>query len=261
MEYAELLGAGMDAGQLTDRQLGNYTQRAAFLARHADAPLRGQAARVETTLRQEKESRSRPSDFDAGPTLDAVQSTLDWAGFVPGAGAGPDVANAGISAGRGNWAEAGMNLIAAIPFFGDGAKGGKMMSQAMKQGDDTAVKAAQDGLKPIDKTRPKHGTPAHDATAFNEAKRLEASPEHGNAAFNQQLRRPDGTTVPGHRPDAQATRTTTDGKQVQDVTEVQSPSQNDTYMSQKEQKIRDALGKDAGEIQWIRRDETATRQD
>jgi RHS repeat-associated protein len=54
---------------------------------------------------------------------DTVQETLDWAGFIPGVGAVPDLANAGISAVRGNWGQAGLNAIAAVPLIGDAVKG------------------------------------------------------------------------------------------------------------------------------------------
>lgn len=46
--------------------------------------------------------------------LDGIQTTLDLAGFAPGVGSVPDVINAMISAGRGNFGEAAINLVAAI---------------------------------------------------------------------------------------------------------------------------------------------------
>lgn len=51
--------------------------------------------------------------------LDGIQTTLDLAGFALGVGAVPDVINAMISAGRGNFGEAAINLAAAIPGPGD----------------------------------------------------------------------------------------------------------------------------------------------
>lgn len=50
--------------------------------------------------------------------LDAVQMGLTGAGMTP-VGAIADVANAGISLGRGNYADAAANATAAIPVFGD----------------------------------------------------------------------------------------------------------------------------------------------
>ena len=59
---------------------------------------------------------------------------LDFAGFVPVLGAGPDAINTIISAGRGNWGDAAVNAIAIIPFWGDGAKAGKMLAKAGQEG-------------------------------------------------------------------------------------------------------------------------------
>ncbi len=66
--------------------------------------------------------------------LDAIQVVLDFAGFVPVLGAGPDAINTIISAGRGNWGDAAVNAIAIIPFWGDGAKAGKMLAKAGQEG-------------------------------------------------------------------------------------------------------------------------------
>ena len=53
---------------------------------------------------------------------DGVQEALDWVGFTP-AGIVTDPVNAAISAARGNWAEAGINLAATVPVIGDAIKG------------------------------------------------------------------------------------------------------------------------------------------
>lgn len=58
--------------------------------------------------------------------LDGTQLVLDVAGVVPGLGIIPDVANAGISALRGDWVGAGLSLAAAIPFAGWGATAAKV---------------------------------------------------------------------------------------------------------------------------------------
>ena len=60
--------------------------------------------------------------------LDGIQLALDAAGFVPGFGAIPDLTNAAISALRGNWLEAGMSVLAAVPVIGDAAAGAKSHS-------------------------------------------------------------------------------------------------------------------------------------
>jgi hypothetical protein len=51
--------------------------------------------------------------------LDALQGALSIGGFVPVLGAIPDLANAGISAMRGRWADAGISALSALPFAGD----------------------------------------------------------------------------------------------------------------------------------------------
>ena len=73
---------------------------------------------------------------------DWVQGGLDAAGFFPGAGAIPDLINAGISGIRGNWEGAGINAIAAIPIIGDGIKGIKIGVKAADRAAD-ALKAAK----------------------------------------------------------------------------------------------------------------------
>jgi hypothetical protein len=47
--------------------------------------------------------------------LNGLQGALDVAGFAPVIGIIPDLVNAGISAGRGNFGEAGINLVGAVP--------------------------------------------------------------------------------------------------------------------------------------------------
>lgn len=64
--------------------------------------------------------------------LDGIQLALDLAGFVPGFGAIPDLTNAAISALRGNWAEAGLSVLAAVPIIGDASAGAKLASKGMR---------------------------------------------------------------------------------------------------------------------------------
>ncbi len=78
--------------------------------------------------------RNRGPSIDGEKLLDGIQLVLDFAGFIPVLGAGPDVINTIISAGRGNWGDAAINAIAIIPFWGDAAKGGKMLAKAGQEG-------------------------------------------------------------------------------------------------------------------------------
>ena len=72
------------------------------------------------------------SGLDQNSVLDGIQLALDAAGFVPGFGAVPDLINASISALRGNWADAGMSLLAAVPLIGDAAAGVNIARKGVK---------------------------------------------------------------------------------------------------------------------------------
>lgn len=67
-----------------------------------------------------------PSGFGASSVLDAIQTGLSFLGFVPGFGAFFDIANAAISAVRGNYGESAFSLAAAVPGIGDFAAAGKI---------------------------------------------------------------------------------------------------------------------------------------
>lgn len=64
--------------------------------------------------------------------LDGIQMALDVAGMIPLAGSIPDLTNAAISALRGNWLDAGMSLIAAVPGVGDAVGGAKIVKNGVK---------------------------------------------------------------------------------------------------------------------------------
>ena len=64
--------------------------------------------------------------------LDGIQMALDVAGMVPLFGAVPDVMNAAISIYRGNWVDAAMSLVAAVPGIGDVAGGTKIAKNGVK---------------------------------------------------------------------------------------------------------------------------------
>jgi len=62
--------------------------------------------------------------------IDTIQFGLDIAGFIPVIGIPADLANAGIHLVRGNYADAGLSAIGAIPGFGDAIKGGAKIAKA-----------------------------------------------------------------------------------------------------------------------------------
>lgn len=78
------------------------------------------------------EECSEKSKLNTESVLDGIQLALDAAGFAPGVGAIPDLINASISALRGNWVDAGMSLLAAVPLIGDAAAGIKIARKGVK---------------------------------------------------------------------------------------------------------------------------------
>ncbi|MGM0501836.1 MAG: hypothetical protein ACQERJ_04855 [Bacillota bacterium] len=64
--------------------------------------------------------------------VDSIQLGLDIAGMIPAVGAVADLANAGIAAARGNYAEAGLSLVAAVPGIGQLSAAGKLGTKAGK---------------------------------------------------------------------------------------------------------------------------------
>lgn len=92
----------------------------------------------EMLKKQEEEELAENAALDLNAVLDGIQTALDLAGFAPGVGAVPDLLNAAISACRGNWAEAGLSILAAVPLIGDVAAGAKLANRGVKM-----AKAAQ----------------------------------------------------------------------------------------------------------------------
>ncbi|MFK8080641.1 MAG: hypothetical protein AB8B97_10180, partial [Granulosicoccus sp.] len=69
--------------------------------------------------------------------LDGLQTALDFAGFIPGLGAIPDLVNAGVHLARGNKSEAAISAAAAIPLGGDAFKAGTMAVRSADRLNDT----------------------------------------------------------------------------------------------------------------------------
>jgi len=67
--------------------------------------------------------------------LDTLQAALDVGGLIPGFGEPLDLINAGISAARGNWGDAGLSALGAVPFVGWAGTAGKGAKYANKAGD------------------------------------------------------------------------------------------------------------------------------
>ncbi|MEG0260436.1 MAG: DUF6531 domain-containing protein, partial [Lysinibacillus sp.] len=96
---------------------------------------------------KQPEKKKKKSLFSS--ILDGVSLALDVAGFIPGIGAIADVANAGISLARGDYAGAAMNLVGAIPGVGDAAKTAYKVNKAAKAAE-AASKAAKVADKAVD---------------------------------------------------------------------------------------------------------------
>ena len=92
------------------------------------------------------------------PILEGIHTALDVAGFVPGLGAIPDLANAAIYAVEGDAAMAALSAVAAVPGIGDGVKAGTMVGkQIVKQaGKKAAKEAAEKAAKKTEKEMPKN---------------------------------------------------------------------------------------------------------
>jgi hypothetical protein len=79
--------------------------------------------------------------------LDGLQTGLDVAGLIPGVGEIADLANAGISALRGDWVGAGLSLASAIPFAGWGATAAKAGRKVAKASGEAGAKAAKEAAE------------------------------------------------------------------------------------------------------------------
>lgn len=99
------------------------------------ADLSKENAKTEEEMKAETEEKQK---IEPESVLDGIQLALDAAGLAPGVGAIPDLLNASISAIRGDWAAAGLSVLAAVPVIGDAATAAKFAQKGMK-----AAKAAK----------------------------------------------------------------------------------------------------------------------
>ena len=75
--------------------------------------------------------------------LEILHGALDAAGMIPALGAIPDAINAGIYAIEGDWTQAGLSAVAAIPAFGDSVKGASLINKAGKEAVQVSGEVAQ----------------------------------------------------------------------------------------------------------------------
>ncbi len=84
-----------------------------------------------TTMSATTPPNSKPDDDDWS-FMGMLHEGLDWAGFIPGLGAVPDLINAGLYAIEGDWGNAAFSGAAAIPIIGDIAKGADKVRDVAK---------------------------------------------------------------------------------------------------------------------------------
>ncbi|RED20887.1 hypothetical protein DES34_1291, partial [Brevibacillus brevis] len=92
-----------------------------------------------------EEEQQEEEESGWGGFLDGVQLALDVVGLIPGLGEVADLANAGISLARGDYAGAALSLAACIPFAGWAATGAKLGAKAHK-----ALKGTKAGQKVLE---------------------------------------------------------------------------------------------------------------
>ena len=95
----------------------------------------GSADLSKENVMTEEEMKAKSEDntgLNPDSVLDGIQMALDAAGFIPGVGAIPDLLNASISALRGDWATAGLSVLAAVPVVGDAAAAAKFARNGVK---------------------------------------------------------------------------------------------------------------------------------
>jgi len=97
-----------------------------------------------STVQNNPSPSARPAPPPDDGAWDVVHGLLDVAGFVPGLGAVPDLVNAGLYAARGDLGNAALSAAAAVPLFGDAAKGTAM---AVKAGKGLAAEAGEAAVK------------------------------------------------------------------------------------------------------------------
>lgn len=79
--------------------------------------------------------------------LDGLQTGLDVVGLIPGFGEIADLANAGISLARGDYAGAALSLLSAIPFAGWLGTAGKVGRRGAKAAADASAKATKEAAE------------------------------------------------------------------------------------------------------------------
>lgn len=108
---------------------------------NGETPASAQAA---NDANPEVESETPSEGVTGNEILDGIQLGLDIVGLIPVVGELADVANAGISLARGDYAGAALSLLSAIPLAGYAGSAGKVVWHATKATVETTGKAARE---------------------------------------------------------------------------------------------------------------------
>ncbi|MGU2293286.1 polymorphic toxin type 15 domain-containing protein, partial [Pseudomonas aeruginosa] len=138
--YADLYpppGKGGGGGSTTPN--GNTQGRV-----NGEAPASGKSA---DDSNAEVESETPTEDDTGDKILDGLQLGLDVVGLIPVVGEIADLANAGISLARGDYAGAALSLLSAIPFAGWLGTAGKVGRHGAKAAAEASAKAAKEAAE------------------------------------------------------------------------------------------------------------------
>lgn len=142
---------------------------------NGETPATGKSAEASRTT---VESETPAEDDTGTKILDSLQTTLDVAGLIPGVGEIADLANAGISLARGDYAGAALSLVSAIPFAGWFGTAGKAARRGAKAAEEASEKAAKEAAeRAAQEAADKSAKDAAQKKAKEEAARKQSSGE------------------------------------------------------------------------------------
>lgn len=133
--YAELYPYAGNGGAITSPN-GNTLGRV-----NGETPAMGKAA---DDSNADVEIETPEEGITGEQMLDGLQLGLDIVGLIPVIGEFADVANAGISLSRGDYAGAALSLLSAIPFVGYLGTAGKVGRYGTKAAAEASAKAANE---------------------------------------------------------------------------------------------------------------------
>ncbi|MBF8670790.1 hypothetical protein IR012_14860 [Pseudomonas putida] len=136
--YTELYSSSRNSGATTTPN-GNTLGRV-----NGETPASGKAA---NDANAEVENETPAEGIAGDEILDGVQLGLDIVGLIPVVGEIADIANAGISLARGDYAGAALSLVSAIPFAGYVGTAGKIVQHATKTTAEASAKASKEVAK------------------------------------------------------------------------------------------------------------------